>query len=300
MPLLATEAAKLSQEQLERGVIEEIIDYDELFALVPFTPVNGKAYVYNREATLSEGDFLDPYDTVNEGAATFSEVTTNLRILAGDVDMDKFLLSTQSDHNPQLAIQLASKSKALARAFRRALCQGDNSANAKSFDGIRVLCSPDQTLVAGSNGAAMTFEMLDELKALVKLGPDCLMMRMSTWRALKALIRGINGNTATDIMLPNFGRPVPAFDGTPVIVNDFLPNDETQGSSSATCSIYAMRLNEADGLHGIYGGGTAGIQVELIGTVQNKDSVRYRVKWYVGTALKSTLSLARLKGVTNI
>jgi len=58
MPLLVAEAAKLSLEQLERGVIEMIIDKDELFALVPFMHVNGKSYVYNRENTLSEADFL--------------------------------------------------------------------------------------------------------------------------------------------------------------------------------------------------------------------------------------------------
>ncbi|ENK7527313.1 phage major capsid protein, partial [Acinetobacter baumannii] len=35
-------------------------------------------------------------------------------------------------------------------------------------------------------------------------------------------------------------------------------------------------------------------------TVQNKDATRIRLKWYVGLVLKSTKSLARLKGVTNI
>jgi hypothetical protein len=33
-------------------------------------------------------------------------------------------------------------------------------------------------------------------------------------------------------MLENFGRPVPAIDGTPVILNDFIPADEVQGTSS--------------------------------------------------------------------
>jgi len=168
MPLLVAEAAKLSLEQLERGVIEEIIDKDELFALVPFMYVDGKAYVYNRENTLTEADFLSPYDPVNEGGATFTEVTTTLKIMAGDVDMDKFLLATQSDHNSQLAIQLASKAKGLGRAFRRALVQGSSSVNAKSFDGLASLCDPSQVILADTNGAAMTLAMLDELKELVK------------------------------------------------------------------------------------------------------------------------------------
>ena len=72
------------------------------------------------------------------------------------------------------------------------------------------------------------------------------------------------------------------------------------GSSSSTTSIYALRLNEVDGFHAIYGGDSAGIMLEDIGTVQNKDATRTRLKWYCGTALKSTKSLARVRGLTNI
>jgi len=300
MPLLVTEANKLSQSQLERGVIEEIIDYEELFSLFPFTTVNGKAYDYNREKDLSVGDFLDPYDPVPEGAATFDPVTTRLRILAGDVDMDKFLISTQNDHNNQLAIQIAAKSKAITRQFKNALVNGDSVANPKSFDGVKVLTPASQTLIAGANGSALTLGMIDELKDMVKTGVDVLMMRKSTWRACKALIRGMGGNTADYVMEANFGRAIPAIDGTPVIVNDFIDMAEVQGSNAATTSIYAMKLDEAVGLHGIVGGEAAGLKIEEIGTIQNKDAIRYRVKWYVGTALKSTLSLSRLKGITNV
>lgn len=299
MPLLAAEAAKLSQEEMVRGVIEEIIDRDELFALFPFTPINGKAYVYNREATLSEGDFYDPNEAIAEGAATFESVSTVLKILAGDVDVDKFLMGTQSDENPQLDLQIAAKAKALGRKFRRALVQGDSGVNAKSFDGVIKLTPVGQTIAAGANGAALTLAMIDELKDAVKLGADVLMMRQGTWRAVRALLRAMGGNDASHITLPNFGT-VKAIDGTPVIINDFLPANETQGSSNATCSILAMRLNEVDGLHGIVGANMSGIGVEAIGTVQNKDAYRYRVKWYVGTALKATHAVARLKGILNV
>lgn len=300
MPLLREESEKLSQNQLERGVIEEIIDRDELFALLPFMAVNGKTYDYVREKTISEAEFLDPYDVVPEGAATFDEVSTKLKVLAGDVDLDKFLLTTQSDTNPQLAVQLASKAKGLGRKFRRTLINGDNSVNAKEFDGLAKQVPVSQTLITATNGAAVSFSMLDELKDMVKNGADVLMMRQGTWRAIRGLLRALGGNDATMIQIENFGKPVPSYDGLPVIINDFMSAAEVQGSSSATCSIYALRLNETDGFHGIYGGPNGGMAVEEIGTIQNKDAVRHRVKWYVGTALKATHSVARLKGVTNI
>ena len=300
MPLLQTEAQKLSLEVLERGVIEEIIDIDEMFALVPFKGVNGKSYMYNRENTLTEADFLSPYDPVNEGGATFTQVVVTLKILAGDVDLDKFLLQTMSDHNSQLAEQLASKAKGMGRAFRRALVQGSSAVNVKSFDGLASLCDPSQVILAATNGASLTLDMLDELKDQVKLGVDCFVMRRSTWRAIRSLLRSFNGNHAELVMIPNFGKPVPAWDGIPIILNDFIPNNETCGTNSATTSIYGVRFNEVDGFHAIYGGPSAGVVVEEVGTIQNKDAVRHRIKWYVATCLKSTMSLARLAGITNV
>ncbi|MBX4911356.1 phage major capsid protein [Rhizobium bangladeshense] len=300
MPLLIEEAAKLSQEDKARGVIEEIIDTESLFALMPFQHVTDKTFTYVREGTLSEGEFLDAYEAVPEGAATFDEVTTKLKVLAGDVDIDKFTAAVQSNLNPQIAIQLAAKAKGLGRKFKRTIVNGDSSVNAKSFDGIKKLTPAAQTLIAGTNGAAVSAEMLDELLDAVKLGADVLMMRKGTWRAIRAIMRSFGGNTGDMIQIPNFGKPVPAYDGIPVIINDFLTADEVMGSANETCSIYALRLNEADGFHGIYGGSSAGIQFEEIGTIQNKDASRYRVKWYAGTALKATHSVARLKGILNI
>lgn len=301
MALLKVEAEKLSNKSLERGVVEEIIDRDATFALLPFMGVNGKAYVYNRENTLGGVAFLDPNDTISESASTFTEVTTNLRILAGDVDIDKFLRDTMGDTNDQVAVQLAGKAKQMRRSFQQAFATGDSAVNAKSFDGIAKLTPAGQTIEAGPNGAALTLAMLDELRDKVPNGPDAYVMRPGTLRAWKSLVRASGGTTPIHQMLSNFvGADVPAHDGIPILINEFLPGDEDQGTNPNTASVYAIRMNEIDGLHGIFGGANAGFVFEEIGTVQNKDAVRYRVKWYVSLVLKSTKSIARLKGITNV
>lgn len=303
MPLLKVEAEKLSTNDLLRGVIEEVIDREDLFAVLPFVKTEGKAYLYNRENGVVEAAFLDPNDVVPEGAATFTEVMTKVRILAHDVDVDKFLAGTMDDTNDQVAIQLAAKAKGLARKFRKTLVLGNNTTNAKEFDGIEVLTAAlgaGQNIVAGANGAALTLSMLDELLDAIPNGADVLLMRPGTIRAFRALLRAAGGNAAPDLMLADFGRPMLTHNGVPIIENEFIPGDVDQGSALDTCSVYAVRLNETDGLHGLYAGPNAGMVVENIGTVQNKDAVRYRVKWYAGLALKSTKSIARLKGVTNV
>lgn len=300
MPLLREEAEKLSNNTLEAGVIDEIIDRDDLFAVLPFTKVNSKAYLYNREKTLASADFLDPNEEIKESASTFQEVVAKLRILAGDVDIDKFLDATMGDTNDQMAIQIAKKAKGVARQFHQTLATGDTTTQAKAFDGIAKLVTESQTISAGENGGALTLALLDELCDLIPLGADVLVMRRGTIRAFRALLRATYGTDAVMQQLENFGRPMLTHNGIPIIMNEFLAADEAQGTATKTCSVYAVRLNEADGLHGIYGGESAGIVVENIGTVQNKDATRIRLKWYVGLALKSTRSLARLKGVVNI
>ena len=303
MALLKAEAEKLSNNQLIAGVIEQIIDRNDLMAVLPFAQVNGKAYVYNRENTLAGADWLDPNDAINEGASTFTEVVAKLRILAGDVDVDKFLQATMGNTNDQMAIQIAQKAKGVAREFSRTLALGNATTNAKEFDGLPQLAAAaggTQTVTAGANGAALTLTMLDELVDAVPNGPDVIVMRRGTIRAFRALLRATYGTDAVMQQLENFGRPMLTHNGIPIIMNEFLGATETQGSSSATCSVYALRMNELDGLHGLYGGDNAGIVVENIGTVQNKDAVRIRLKWYTGLALKSTRSIGRLKGVTNV
>ena len=302
MPLLKVEAEKLSNNYLEAGVIESIIERDPMFNLLPFMAIQGKAYVFDRENTITEGDFIDSsVDVVPEGAATFTEVVSKLRTLIGDVDVDNFSQTVLSDTNDQKSIQIMQRAKGLGRKFHRNLIIGDATANPKEFDGIRKLCDPSQVIPAGTNGAALTLSMLDTLLDQVPYGADALIMRRGTLRAWKTLLRNFGGTVPTHDMLHNFdGSPVPTHDGIPILINDFMPGDEVQGSATATTSIYAVRFNEADGVHGLYAGPRAGISVEDIGPVQNKDATRTRLKWYCGLTLKGVRSLARLSGVTNI
>ena len=300
MPLLKTTAEMLSQNDVVVGIIEEIITVNELFGLLPFVKTEGKAFVYHRENTLPSVSYLDPNDVVPESTGDFTEVVTKLRILAGDVDVDKFLQETMSDTEDQLATQMGLKAKSMARTFQDSIINGNNAVRPKEFDGLKVLTTAGQTIAAGENGAALNLGQLDQLIDQVPNGPDFLMMRSGTRRAYTALVRAAGGNTASMIQHKNFDNPILAHNGVPILVNDFLPSDETKGTGANLTSVYAVRANELDGFHGLYGGESAGIRVEQIGTVQNKDATRTRLKWYVGAALKSTKSVARLEGITNV
>ena len=301
MALLKVEAEKLSNNDLQRGVIEEIITHDDVFQIIPFMKTDGKAYVYNRENTESQGTFLDPNDPVVEEAVTFTNVVATLKILAGDVDVDKFLSETMSDTNEQLAIQIALKAKGLGRKWSSTFINGDETGSPKEFDGLFNLVVAAQTLTGPTaNGDALTLSMLDELEDEVPNGPDAFIMNSIAIRQYRNLLRTVGGGTdANMLQLKNFDRPMLTHNGIPILKNDFVLADETKGTDTATMGIYAIRLNEQDGVHAIFGGASAGIRVENIGTVQNKDAWRVRLKWYSGLVLKSTRSLAKYEGLTS-
>lgn len=299
MPLLRADAERLSNNQLVSGVIEEIIKRDAVYAMLPWVGTNHKAYVYNREDTLPTINFYDPNEALGEGASTFSQVTVTLKIMAHNVDVDKFLAGTMDDTNNQIAEQLAGAAKAVDMKFRDTMVNGSVSVNAKTFDGMKTLVTSPQTLSAGTNGNALTFSMLDELIDMVPNRPDAIFMRYGTYRALKALMRTSGGMVPESLKIKDFDGLLPAYNGIPILLSEYLNADETQGSTSNTCSVYAVRMNTIDGLHGIYGAPTAGVVIEDLGTRESYDAYRYRLKWYTAMALKSTRSLARLKGVTN-
>lgn len=310
MPLLKAEADKLSNNDLIRGVVEEIIDMDDVFALLPFVRTEGKAYVYNRENALASSQFITVNVDVPESATTFTEVNVTLRIIAGDVDVDNFIAETESDTNSQKAIQIAMKAKSVARLFSDKFINGDETTSydlsslgggaavtSVEFDGLDELVSAGQSTEVGSgNGSAFTLEMLDQLLDDVKLGADALIMSRRSIRSYQKLLRAMGGVPADWVELDN-GKRLMAYSGMPILLNDYVSEAVTVGSSTDTTAIYAVRMNEVDGLHGIYGGDEIGIRISEIGQLQHRDATRTRIKWYCALALKGTLSLARLTGV---
>lgn len=297
MPLLMDEAAKLAEDDRQRGIIEELLDKDEFFALVPFVKSKDDTFSYTRELELPGAGWIDPYDDIEESTGKVENISTKIKIMAGQFDIANFISEVKSDMYDQIAVQAKFKIKAVGRDFKNVLINGDSSVNAKQFDGLKKLVVADRTLTAGANGAALSYSMLDELKDAVPLGADFLMMRSEMWRVIRELNRLHGGNTAEMMMVENFGAPMRFYDGTPVIINDYIHKDEVQGTATETSSIYAVRANEVDGFHGLWAGDAAGVRLEEVGLNFNKDSKRWRVKWYTGAALRATHAVARLKGV---
>ena len=295
MPMTLTEAAKLTQDVLLRGVIETIVYESSILQLLPFMEVNGTALVYNREATMPATAFYAVGDTWTEATPTWTQVTAALTIMGGDADVDNFIQQTYADPNDIEAAAIESRAKSIAQTWSDTFYNGDTVADPKSFNGLVKLVTAGQTVTAGAAGAALTLAMVDELIDTVKPGrPDALLMAKRTRRKLSSLRRA-SGNLL-ETSLDAFGRHAIAYDGIPLLVDDWLPTDEVKGASGAVCSsIYAVKF----GVSGVLGLQNGGVQIEAVGELETKDATRHRLKWYSGLALMSELGVARLEAINN-
>ena len=57
MALTLVEAAKLSQDALQRGVIETFVQESVILDRIPMLSIEGNAYAYNEEGTLPGVEF---------------------------------------------------------------------------------------------------------------------------------------------------------------------------------------------------------------------------------------------------
>jgi len=240
--LLKAEAEKLSLPMLQAGVVDNIITSDELFAIVPFMPFEGKSYKYNRELSLGSAAWYDVNESLGESAATFTEITQELKRLIGQVDVDNFLQAQDSDTNDQAATQIAKKSKVIGRTFANTLVNGDTAINAKQFDGLRKVSlglASSQRLNSVVAGAALGYDMLDWLIDAVKVGTNAaFVMNSRTLRSYIALQRALGGTTPESVSIG--GQVFMAYRGRPILKNDWMPIDEDyEGHSIANSSGWA-------------------------------------------------------------
>ncbi len=213
--------------------------------------------------------------------------------MGGDADIDNYLIATRSNVQDLEVAVIQLKAKAVQQLFEETFITGDSTSNPKSFDGISKLCEAGQTLSMGVNGASLTLDKLDELVDTVKGGkPEMLLMSRRSRRIINKLARTAGTFLETD--RDQFGQMMQYYDTVPIGVSDYITDNQTQGSSSDCSTIYAMQFGEG-AVAGLTGPG--GLQVERVGSLEQKDATRTRIKWYSSVALFNGLKLAKLIGV---
>src|SRR5690625_1686505 len=188
MALTLPEAAKLSTDVLQRGVIETFARESAVLEMLPFMTIEGNSYRYNQEETLPGVGFRGVNEGYEESTGIVNQLSEGLVIAGGDADVDRFIVQTRGNVNNQRAIQTRMKVKALSLTWTDYFFNGDVATDAKAFDGLKKRLTGDQVIEAGDDGGELTIMMLDELIDAVEGEPDVLYVSKAMRRQIKALI----------------------------------------------------------------------------------------------------------------
>jgi hypothetical protein len=308
MTLTLAQAQVLEQDMLKKGIIKELISASPLMGRLPFVEMNGNAYAYKREVVGSLGSvaWAAPDEQLVSNEATFTGCTASLYTLYGQIDIPNMYAKTMNAGvADQEAAQVAVKSRLMAIEFDNRAIYGSTAT--EGFEGLNAMCATAQRVnmvTSGTvTGAALTIAKLDELVDTVTSGPPSfLLMNKTVRRRLSQYLRTVGSYTSDR---DEYGNYFMTWNEIPILVSDALTKTEYLGSSGGSfaktgggCStIYAVRINEADGLFGLQHGG---IDTQHWDRLEEKDSRRTRMLWYVSMALLSTKSLALLDGITDL
>jgi len=314
---------ELDKDLIMKGFYDWLFEASPLMNRIPVREVRGNGVKYNVTVTRKGASWTQPGDTIAESTGTASQRSAALSILIGDADVDKFSIKTQSTQDLEaLEIKQAATDVLWEWSERLIIGQTTGSSTTNQPKGLLTLIAevesestsdldaPNNTSVVAGNAAsgALTIDMMDELTDAVKLGANAYLMSRRMRRKLTSLARAAGNNLQHD--KDDLGHPVALYGGIPVYVDDHIEDaypdssasildlssyavGTTRASGNDNSVIFALNLSE-DGLCSIQAGA---FEHEVIGTVQNKDAIRHRFKWYNGFALYNKNAAAVLTGV---
>ncbi len=324
-----TQAALLSQDNLQRGVVETFVQESVVLDTLPFMPIEGNAYAYNEEGALPGVEFRAVNAGYTESTGTVNQKTEKLVILGGDADVDTFIVRTRGNLNDQRATQTRMKVKAATYKFQDAFINGDVAVDANSFDGLKKRLTGAQALSTGANGIAVLGAddntrniFLDELDRAIAAVPGAQVAYMNTAIRGKILssLRRLRGSVESVGRLPaeliaggvRVVEPrIPVYNGVALIDignkadgTAIIPVNETQGTSTDSSSIYVVRYGEDESdaaVTGLFNGpsATEPIEVRDLGEQDSKPVFRTRIEFFCGLGVFGSKAAARLLGVRN-
>jgi len=315
MALTLVDAAKLSNDVLQKGIIELIVRDDPILERLGFINILGNGLTYNVETTEATAQFYSVGDTWVESTPTTTQATATLKILGGDADVDNYLKATRSDVNDLKQEVIEAKVKAVKYEFMDSFYYGHTTLDAKGFNGLHKLIE-SYTYNTHALGTASTTEKLllmtelEETIDMLKVNtPELIMMTKLMRRSINKYLRGVGGITYEDAA----NRRVQTLFGIPVAVSEYIRNTEnvlhdysTLGGADhwgydndvATTDVATSIFILSFGPKACQGLQESPITIVPVSdNMETKDASRYRVKWYVSMMLQNILTCTKVTGV---
>ena len=268
--ILLDQAKLLTQDMLQRGVIETMAKTSGVLARLPFIEVVGSGYAYNVIEELPTVEYRQVNGQYTEGTATLKQTVEHLVIMGGDADVDLFLTRTHSNLNDIRAIHTELKAKAVSRQFEKDFFVGNGTANAMKGLDKRITDGVAGTLI---DKESLTLDDLNELLDAVVDGADCLFMSKTMRRKVLNLLQA--NNHYIESGEDSFGRMVSKYGDVEIV--------PVEDSLIPAGNIYAVKFGTYSYVHGL---SICVVQVMDLGQLDTKPCYRTRIEFYCGLATK--------------
>ena len=304
-----TQAAKHFQNPIAEGVADTIVTVAPFYEVIPFRPIAGQSIIVNQDATANmvkfaaEGLDLATDSTVSKPMST-TQRTFTLKALLGQANVDRFSQAVSPAGVDQMALQVASKSRNIARkaykqvALGTTLTGGDSDGFAGAYEIANDTNSNSTSTIDISSTAANVFDLFDCMKDLVtsKDGQvDFIMCSSNVLNIYKKAVRSV-GAGFDYFTNPITNRTVLAYEGTPIYTNNYLKDVDISGGASGTQeALFAGNFEDGanTGIAMIYPDGTpAGIDVRPLGESELYNADITRVAMYTALAVYNDKGLA--------
>ena len=306
--------AQNNGEFKKAGILQTFAQASPLLGAIPLVNVQGNSFAWTREANLGAVQFRAVNGSYTEAAGTVETRTVPLKIIGGDLDVDRYLVQThgsevRSAHETMKATLLA-QTIAYQIIKGSVTAAGGATADPNGFDGLQVRYgggfgatavvdggeNADQ-IIQNSGGAALSIKSLDEAIQAVD-NPTHLLMAKKTKVNITAFMRS-SASLATS--RDEFGRIITTYAGLPILEADVLGTSTgLQGlgfneNNDSSTSIYVLSATDM-GLQMVQNGG---IEVRDLGEQDSKPVFRTRVEWYCNVVDIHPRCVARLYDISD-
>ncbi|KKM05552.1 hypothetical protein LCGC14_1752940, partial [marine sediment metagenome] len=212
------EAAKHSQDELERSVAKIIVEASPVLEYLPQKTITGPAFRYHREASLGTINFRGVGGTYTPDAGVINPLFEPLVILGGEVKVDNFEVEVMSNLLNIKAEKYRMKARQAGIKFSETFFEGDTAVDAYSFDGLRKRLTGNQKIIQSAGGGTLTLAKIDELldSVLGDGGDKVLWMSPIMRRKVTTLVRAVSGSGLINFTQDAFGKQQVAYAGTPI------------------------------------------------------------------------------------
>jgi len=298
-------------------VIRQILTKDAFTAQIPAFGVSGIHNIYVRESTATTSYLQDIADAITETKAVDVKVTNEVGRIVTQVSLDRKVAIGHNNRNAW-GRQIEAASWSMTQKWQNQVACG-TGASEGNITGLEALAdgagaTQKYTADTTTSGVALALVHLDKIKALCKYPVDYFVMNEALLIDFKVLCQAAGGIQTVELQNP-FGSfnsmgitasyeeiptvRVPAWDGVPLFVNNYLTTETTNGGASKY-RIIAGSFAPGKGLEYFYpeiddkGNRTAlGVMIDPIHDKEGFDERFVRIVHMAGLSLHSTKAIAQ-------